>query len=110
MFAYANDREHAGAAILQRVDKPTPGTVRAKAAYDLLDFFGAENAAIRLFFSSASGSGQQVGRDTETLIGLAGHGRLKAPPGTMRPWQDLPAMLDALRRRSLHGKAMLRFR
>lgn len=79
-----------------------------KAAYDLLDFFGAENATIRTFFSYASGSEQSIGHDLATLISLAGSGRLAAPVDAVRPWQDLPSMLDALRRRALHGKAILR--
>ncbi len=79
-----------------------------KAAYDLLDFFGAENAAIRTFFSYASGPEQAVAPDLATLVGLASSERLKAPVDTVRPWRDLPVMLDALRRRDLHGKAILR--
>lgn len=78
-----------------------------KAAYDLLDFIGAENATIRTFFSYASGPEQTIAADLATLIDLTSSGQLHAPVATVRPWRELPAALEALRRRALHGKAIL---
>jgi len=78
--------------------------------FNLLNFFGAENASIRTFFSYASGTEEAIGRDLQTLVCLAESGRLDSSVTLLRPWTELPQVLDAMRRRSFHGKAILQVR
>lgn len=66
---------------------------------------GREGARLQTFAYYASGPG--IGTDLASLLGLLAAGQLEARVALTVPWRDVSQALDALRRRSISGKAVL---
>jgi NADPH:quinone reductase-like Zn-dependent oxidoreductase len=66
---------------------------------------GHEGARIQTFAYYASGPG--LGSDIASLLALVAGGRLETRVALTVPWRDAPHALDALRQRSISGKAVL---
>jgi NADPH:quinone reductase-like Zn-dependent oxidoreductase len=66
---------------------------------------GHEGARIQTFAYYASGPG--IGADIASLLALAAAGRLETRVALTVPWGDVAQALDALRQRSISGKAVL---
>jgi NADPH:quinone reductase-like Zn-dependent oxidoreductase len=66
---------------------------------------GHEGARLQSFAYYASGPG--FGADLASLLALLASGRLEARVALTMPWQDAAKALDALRQRSISGKAVL---
>lgn len=66
---------------------------------------GHEGARLQSFAYYASGP--SLGADIASLLALVAAGRLEARVGLIVPWQDVAQALDALRQRSISGKAVL---
>jgi hypothetical protein len=66
---------------------------------------GHEGARIETFAYYASGPG--IGTDIASLLALAAAGRLETRVALTVPWEDVARALDALRQRSISGKAVL---
>ncbi|SFP64626.1 NADPH:quinone reductase [Mesorhizobium sp. NFR06] len=66
---------------------------------------GHEGARLQTFAYYASGSA--IGADIASLLGLVAAGRLETRVAMTLPWTDIGQALDALRQRSISGKAVL---
>ncbi|RWM05493.1 MAG: oxidoreductase [Mesorhizobium sp.] len=66
---------------------------------------GHEGARLQTFAYYTSGSA--IGADIATLIALVAAGRLETRVALTLPWTDIGQALDALRQRSISGKAVL---
>ncbi|MDX8465054.1 zinc-binding dehydrogenase [Mesorhizobium sp. VK23B] len=66
---------------------------------------GHEGARLQTFAYYTSGSG--IGADIASLLGLVAAGRLETRVALTLPWTDIGQALDALRQRSISGKAVL---
>ncbi|TIW16540.1 MAG: oxidoreductase, partial [Mesorhizobium sp.] len=64
-----------------------------------------EGARLQTFAYYTSGSA--IGADIAWLLGLVAAGRLETRVALTVPWTDIGQALDALRQRSLSGKAVL---
>ena len=83
-------------------------SVRRESKLDFLQFFGHENARIQTYFSYASGSPADAGRDLGLLAELIGEHRLEVQLGRVANWRDITSVLADLRDRKFAGKAILR--
>ncbi|HKD71086.1 MAG TPA: zinc-binding dehydrogenase [Candidatus Acidoferrum sp.] len=66
---------------------------------------GREGARLQAFAYYASGPG--IGADITSLLALVAAGRLETRVGLIVSWRDVAQALDALRQRSISGKAVL---
>jgi len=66
---------------------------------------GHEGARLQTFAYYTSGPG--IGADISSLLALVAAGRLETRVALTVPWQDISQALDALRKRSISGKAVL---
>ncbi|MDX8507790.1 zinc-binding dehydrogenase [Mesorhizobium captivum] len=66
---------------------------------------GHEGARLQTFAYYTSGSA--IGADIASLLALAASGRLETRVALTVPWTDIAQALDALRQRSISGKAVL---
>jgi D-arabinose 1-dehydrogenase-like Zn-dependent alcohol dehydrogenase len=66
---------------------------------------GHEGARLQTFAYYASGPG--FGADIASLLALVAAGRLETRVALTAPWRDVARALDALRQRSMSGKAVL---
>ncbi|KUM26759.1 oxidoreductase [Mesorhizobium loti] len=66
---------------------------------------GHEGARLQTFAYYTSGSG--IGADIASLLALVAAGRLETRVALTVPWTDIAQALDALRQRSISGKAVL---
>jgi NADPH:quinone reductase-like Zn-dependent oxidoreductase len=66
---------------------------------------GHEGARLQTFAYYTSGPA--IGADIASLVGLVAAGRLETRVSLTLPWTDIAQALDALRQRSLSGKAVL---
>src|SRR5262249_28910612 len=66
---------------------------------------GREGARLQTFAYYASGPG--IGAAIPSLLALAAAGRPATPPALTVRWQEVAGALDALRQRSISGKAVL---
>ncbi|RUU02827.1 oxidoreductase [Mesorhizobium sp. USDA-HM6] len=66
---------------------------------------GHEGARLQTFAYYTSGSG--IGADISSLLALVAAGRLETRVALALPWTDIAQALDALRQRSISGKAVL---
>ncbi|TGQ71012.1 oxidoreductase [Mesorhizobium sp. M00.F.Ca.ET.186.01.1.1] len=66
---------------------------------------GHEGARLQTFAYYTSGSG--IGADIASLLALVAAGRLETRIALTVPWTDIAQALDALRQRSISGKAVL---
>ena len=66
---------------------------------------GHEGARLQTFAYYTSGSG--IGADIASLLTLVAAGRLETRVALTVPWADIAQALDALRQRSISGKAVL---
>jgi NADPH:quinone reductase len=69
---------------------------------------GHECARIQSFFSYASGSEEDVGRDLALLAGLVGEQRLTVALPRVADWTETGRILQEFRERRFAGKAVLR--
>lgn len=86
------------------------GTLGGPAEISLMDFASAPRSRMIGFFHAApdeGGPSERRGADLATLAGLVADGRLRPRLGAVRAWEDLPEVLDDLRRRRVRGKAVL---
>jgi len=66
---------------------------------------GHEGARLQAFAYYASGPG--IGADITSLLALVAAGRLETRVGLIVSWRDIAQALDALRQRTISGKAVL---
>lgn len=78
-------------------NEPTP--------VNFFDFFGHEDADLRLFHSYFQGD--DFTTDLTVLVGLIAAGRLHPQLGVVESWRNLDAVLDRLAAREVDGKAVL---
>lgn len=90
-----------GTVVMFGMSVPDPGAVG-------LGMFrgGHENARLQAFNLTAEVAG--IGADLAILAGLVAEGRLAVDVGVEHEWTELPAGLDALRRRAVAGKVVVR--
>lgn len=81
------------------------GTVGGPTELGLGDFRSAPQSRVVGFFHHVPQD--EKGRDLGTLAALVADGRLTPRLGVTRDWEDLPAVLDAMRNRDVRGKAVL---
>jgi len=72
------------------------------------DFRGAQNARIQSFFYFTSEPEEQFAPDLALLVSMVANGRLKPVVGAERSWADFTMVAEALRSRSIQGKAVFR--
>lgn len=82
-------------------------SARQESKLDFNRFFGHEGARIQTYFSYASGTPAEAGRDLGLLAELIGEGRLKVQLGRVADWREIVSVLADLRERKLAGKAIL---
>jgi NADPH:quinone reductase len=79
----------------------------APSSLSFAGFGGHPHARLYAFFVYESGEPPTFGADLATLAGEIAAGRLKPQVGLEASWRDPVGALDALRQRSLKGKAVL---
>jgi NADPH:quinone reductase len=79
----------------------------APSSLSFAGFGGHPHARLYAFFVYESGEPPTFGADLATLAGEIAAGRLKPQVGLEASWRDPVGALDALRQRSLEGKAVL---
>lgn len=82
-------------------------SVRQESKLDFMHFRGHENARLQTYFSYASGSPADAGRDLGFLAELVAEHRLEVELGRVANWRDITSVLAELRDRKIAGKAIL---